>query len=426
MTVAHSSITRYRLPLLTLWIAAIDWAAEIVGFGALDTVAKGSTIVALIFWLRRNTRRHCPALWSPHWILLGLVASLIGDLFLQTKLSVYIGGAAFLIVHVTYLVGLGFLHQFGRTRRIVVAVIAVAAVGSLGFGLAVGAIAVYATIEATMVATAISLAWRVRRYPATVAAGGAVLFALSDVMLGIDQQAGSSRLAIVARVVYHLAQMAIISGLVNLEPNGTPGGAAPHRHPLEKLKLSHRMLAIGLFAAAGLSMSAAFDAVAHPPGGRYSVSLERFASRRSLASLNAARVSLIADPQAVAAFQRALLVDIAFPLAYCTLFALIGSGTARWLDGRRVALSELGRWGAWSFTATYAFDNLENLFLWRDTRREVGLIDVIGGFSFHTLKWASVFMGFTLIGLSLLSAAIVRWHARRPNGAPRISAEIEG
>jgi hypothetical protein len=78
------------------------------------------------------------------------------------------------------------------------------------------------------------------------------------------------------------------------------------------------------------------------------------------------RTGLEATPGAVAAFQRALLVDMVYPAIYCGLGMLLAACVIR--SDRR----HLGRLGAWLLTMTFAFDHLENLFLWREVSGPIG------------------------------------------------------
>lgn len=176
---------RWLLPL-----AVLAGLAYLLGI-ALDLpwlrmLCKPLPIIALLGWVSRD-----PATAYRRWITLGLALSLLGDVLLEWPLNAFVPGlCAFLLAHLAYLAA-----YLGETRR--PAPLALACAAALGGGLfllldrqGLGPlrlpIAAYSLVIACML-------WRaLARLPqaspsARLAAAGALLFVISDGMIGINR-----------------------------------------------------------------------------------------------------------------------------------------------------------------------------------------------------------------------------------------------
>lgn len=150
--------------------------------------SKPVPILALLFWLRS-----APAGPYRRWIAIGLALSLLGDMLLQWPADLFVFGlGAFLLAHLAYL--RAYLLD---TRRLApLALLAAAVVGGLIFSLlasgGLGAlllpVACYALAISAMLWRALArLGIEGDRQSALYAAGGAVLFVLSDSLIGINR-----------------------------------------------------------------------------------------------------------------------------------------------------------------------------------------------------------------------------------------------
>ncbi len=216
-------------PLAIAVIAAvIDWVAVWVGGTTgrrVERVAKPAVLVALLV---AALSAHA---WTPEaqaarpWLVLGLVASLAGDLLLLPPGRFVPGLLAFLAAHLAYLVA--FLQLPGEIPWLVVgiagAAILVAIVGralvraAARIGLA-GPVSLYLVAITLM---AVAATWTGK--PAAIA--GAWLFVASDAMLGWgrlrDPQPGLPRgggrvQGVAVMVTYHLGQMLIVLALLGV------------------------------------------------------------------------------------------------------------------------------------------------------------------------------------------------------------------
>lgn len=150
------------------------------------------------------------------WFVVALVFSLLGDVFLMLPHDVFVAGlGSFLLAHVAYIVGLN-LESDGNWWWAIPVALAVGVLGSRlvrgirrsGHPEMVGPVVAYVLTIAVMVASALAGG-------NAVAATGAVLFMISDALIGehrFVRPRGWQPLAIM--VTYHLAQALFVVSLV--------------------------------------------------------------------------------------------------------------------------------------------------------------------------------------------------------------------
>jgi len=152
------------------------------------------------------------------WFVAALVFSLAGDLFLMLKERdlFVLGLASFLIAHVAYVLGflVGGVSILGLLGGLVVAGASVGLVGSRIVKAAqerepqlMGPVMAYMGVISAMLAVAIGSG-------DTVAVMGAVLFYVSDALIGWTKFVRDVKWAPLAIIVtYHLAQIALVTSL---------------------------------------------------------------------------------------------------------------------------------------------------------------------------------------------------------------------
>ncbi len=196
---------------IALLIALVDWWSVATDRAAIEALAKPLVMVALILAAFGTDQPD-----SVRWLIVGgLTFGLVGDILLLPRLDNFIGGlAAFLIGHALYvaafvaigstplLLGIGVLTAgligWYIGRPIVAAV--------NGTKLALPVVLYFVTISAMVVAgigTGVSQL-----------AAGAVVFAMSDGLLGTDRfvdERNDRRVWV--HVLYHLGQIGIVAGI---------------------------------------------------------------------------------------------------------------------------------------------------------------------------------------------------------------------
>ncbi|MEO5898968.1 MAG: lysoplasmalogenase [Ilumatobacteraceae bacterium] len=413
-----------RVPLVALGVAAIDWVARSTSFAGLDNVAKPAAIATLAAWLLLALRRGPvrlaggPVGWKPRWLVAALVASLAGDVLL-IKPSTVAGGAAFLIAHVCYVVGfdrawLIRLRSWFISAGVVTA-LAIPLVLMLGgtASLIYVGIPVYAGALALMVASAISIRTQrgVNRGAAAAVGIGAVMFAASDAMLLVDFGRGTEGLALPAIVVYHLGQLGIVAGMVNLGLRSSRLQFDVRPVPFGRSATATRSPMLAAAALATVALWVAFVVAGRTVGG-VTPSLDRLGRQRSTHAVDAILAELDGQPRALTALRHALLIDLAFPFAYCALLVLVCLTAARSLSRDGSPLDGLARIAGWVFIGTFCFDHLENVFLWREVGGGARGWEVWATFAFHGLKWASIAIGLALLGAAGTNVGLVMYDRR--------------
>lgn len=199
----------------TLVVAGADWVAVGTGRRRVEYLLKPATMVVLIAaTLAIGDPVSDAARW---WLVVGLVCSLAGDVFLMVEDHFVEGLASFLLGHVAYVVGLWNLGvDIGRfLLGAVVVAVAMAVVGRV---IITGArrhdprlgvpVTAYITVISLMVASAVGTG----RWVAIV---GASLFYVSDAVIGISRFVKDfpySRLVVMT--TYHLGQIGLVLSLL--------------------------------------------------------------------------------------------------------------------------------------------------------------------------------------------------------------------
>ncbi len=178
----------------------------------LRLLTKGLPVLALIFWLRS-----APVGPYRRWISLGLLFSLAGDIILDWPADLFVFGlGAFLIGHLCYLVA--YLSDSQRFAPLAL-LLALAAGGGMFAVLASRPLGPLLIPVAFYALTISAMLWRalarvgepkIARASAWLAAVGAVLFVISDSLIGINRFVApfdAARYAII--VTYWLGQFGI-------------------------------------------------------------------------------------------------------------------------------------------------------------------------------------------------------------------------
>ncbi len=230
---ARSLLSAYVL------ISVLNVIAVATGNTSGEQLTKPLLMPLLAGWLIAESRRH----WSTPltWLLAGLTAAWVGDLVLlgSGDLALLLGMAAFLVTQLSYLIAFTRVRglRFRRgilvpgpepvpgvvsRHRILVLPFAVVLIGFAWLlwpeagGLRLPVV-VYGTALTAMVLVALNLVGRMPARPAWVTVGGAALFWISDVMIGVtvtDVIAGSPTVDAMIMLTYTAGQGLIALGLV--------------------------------------------------------------------------------------------------------------------------------------------------------------------------------------------------------------------
>ena len=152
------------------------------------------------------------------WILVALVCSLAGDVFLlgDAEGSFIRGLASFLLGHLAYVVAFLLLAQPTWSPVVALVLVALVIVGrwvflgarAQGGPVLGGAVAAYMAVIGTMAALGVSLG-------RPVLGAGALLFLVSDAVLGWDRFVARQAWArVVVMTTYHLGQLLIVIGAI--------------------------------------------------------------------------------------------------------------------------------------------------------------------------------------------------------------------
>ncbi|UUY07895.1 lysoplasmalogenase [Pseudomonas sp. J452] len=190
-------------------------------------LSKPLPVIALLLWLRTTA-----ASAYRRWISIGLLFSLLGDVLLEWPADLFVFGlGAFLIAHLVYLVA-----YLGDSRRLVplALLLAFAVAGSMfillansGLGDLLIPVAFYSLAIGCMLWRALARlgSRNIATGSAWLAAGGALLFVLSDSLIGINRFVApfdGARYAII--LSYWLGQLGIAASVIALH-SGTPQSA---------------------------------------------------------------------------------------------------------------------------------------------------------------------------------------------------------
>jgi uncharacterized membrane protein YhhN len=208
---------------ITLGIAAVNWWAVFKGQKKFEYFSKPAVIIALLAWL-----------WSTAgisglltWFTLGLVFSLVGDVFLMLPPAWFIAGVgSFLIAHLLYIAGFHTLKLVFSVPALVIIIFVVPfflwyyrrisnGLREKGLTGLRKPIFGYALVINLMLLSAYltfpSEDWAF--LPALYAAAGATLFFLSDSLLAWNRFVDSVPLGpALVMITYHLGQIGLVVG----------------------------------------------------------------------------------------------------------------------------------------------------------------------------------------------------------------------
>ena len=209
-----------------LVFAALEALALWKKWPRLEYLAKPAVMITLFLWLWTSTGLSGAALWFG----LGIILSLIGDVLLMISLErlFMVGLVAFLLAHVTYLVGFnipvpeisawGFvlaiivgLGGMRITRRIL------ASLTANGHGRMRIPIIIYSVVISLMLLSAMmkltDLTWDASA--AVLVSVGALMFYISDIILAWHKFVSPIQHGRIYNIgAYHLGQIMLIAGVV--------------------------------------------------------------------------------------------------------------------------------------------------------------------------------------------------------------------
>jgi uncharacterized membrane protein YhhN len=200
---------------LTAVVAVLDWLAVGTGRRGAELMLKPLTMVGLVaVALALDTSDTALRIA----VLVALVLSLAGDVFLMVRRDLFVAGlASFLAAHVAYTVALVVMGALGV--RLFVGLLGVAvAVLVLGVRIVRGARAQDPVLAGPVMAYLVVISLMVACAAGTghwLALAGAVLFYVSDAVLGWTRfvaDFGHSR--VVVMVTYHLGQALLVLGIL--------------------------------------------------------------------------------------------------------------------------------------------------------------------------------------------------------------------
>ena len=210
---------------LTCLAALFEWLAIYKGWRKLDYISKPGVMVFLLGWL----------VWQGGvagglaWFALGLVFSLVGDVFLifsNERRWFIFGLGAFLLAQIAYVLGLNSPPPsfsgmtFGVALMVIMSTLPLIrrilfGLRKRGLGRLDGPVRVYATVIALMLFSALMTLFRTDWYsrPAYLVSAGAVLFLTSDVLLAWNKFVKPVRRGrLLLMIFYHLGQLCLIAG----------------------------------------------------------------------------------------------------------------------------------------------------------------------------------------------------------------------
>jgi len=204
--------------------AFLDWASTWKGWKIRLYVAKPATLLFLILWTYQVTHWQGGMLWFG----IALVFSLLGDIALMLNPRYFmVGLASFLFAHLSFLVGFNQLPPPMTIGTVLMAVLVGISAARVLRVLKPGvmkvprgkrfltAVVFYGLTLTLMVLSALVTFFRAEwsLLPAALCACGAVLFYISDTLLGYDRfvvkvKHGQSYV----HLTYHLGQIGLVTG----------------------------------------------------------------------------------------------------------------------------------------------------------------------------------------------------------------------
>ncbi len=204
--------------------AFLDWASTWKGWKIRLYIAKPATLFFLILWTYQVTHWQGGMIWFG----IALVFSLLGDIALMLNARYFmVGLASFLLAHLSFLIGFNQVPPPLTVGTILMAVLvgisAARVLRTLKPGILkvprkkrfLTAVVAYGFTLALMVFSALVTNFRTEWevLPAFLCAGGAILFYISDTLLGYDRfvvkvKHGQSYV----HLTYHLGQIGLVTG----------------------------------------------------------------------------------------------------------------------------------------------------------------------------------------------------------------------
>ena len=215
------------LIIVVLVIAAVDWAAVAKGWKKIEYFAKPATMVILFITLAVAGGFGAIALIC---FGLGVIFSLAGDIFIMLSNRWFTAGlGAFLLAHVSYIIGLNSpLGEASPLWAVIIGIILALATARVlrpiltgvrekGQGKLVVPVMAYGTIITIMLLSAILTIYRTdwKTSATGMVSLGAILFYFSDIILAwykFVRPIQNGRL--MNMITYHLGQIALISGVI--------------------------------------------------------------------------------------------------------------------------------------------------------------------------------------------------------------------
>ena len=212
---------------LTVLCAILEWVAVFKDWRRLEYFAKPGVMLFLLAWALVSGGIKAPLAWFE----LGLVLSLVGDVFLllsNERRWFLFGLGAFLLAHVVYVIGFNSPLPPFSIMSIGVAVIVLMTalppvrrillgVKQKGLPRLLEPVRVYAMVVSLMLFSALMALFRTDWLagPAYLVSLGAVLFISSDMLLAWNKFVKPVRRGrLLLMILYHLGQMALIAGVV--------------------------------------------------------------------------------------------------------------------------------------------------------------------------------------------------------------------
>lgn len=205
--------------------AIIDWIAVGANWKKIEYVAKPGVVIILLIWLSSTFgfENHLK------WFALGLVFSLMGDIFLMLPNERFIAGLiSFLLAHVAYLIGFTQsvppINMASITITIFVALVTAQIYRRIADGLIASGnhklkipVLAYSAIIGLMLLSALITMVRHDWSAGTalLVSTGALLFFISDTILALNKFVSPIRFGnLIVIITYHIAQGLIAFGAV--------------------------------------------------------------------------------------------------------------------------------------------------------------------------------------------------------------------
>ncbi len=213
----------YTLIWVCLIFAVVDWAAVATQRKMVEYIAKPGVMIVLLIWLYQVSGFSGALVW----FALGLVFSLVGDVFLMLPREQFIAGLiAFLLAHIAYIVGFFrtpvALNLSGLIIAVVITLVMLRLYRRIAGGLDQSGksalkppVLVYSLVISVMLLLALLTMtgeqWQT--VPALLVSAGALLFFISDALLAWNKFVTPLRQGrFISIIPYHLGQILLTIG----------------------------------------------------------------------------------------------------------------------------------------------------------------------------------------------------------------------